>query len=45
MIRKQRERKAFNKEAEREWNRNYRAAVRSGVAQDKDGFLNLNLVL
>jgi hypothetical protein len=45
MIRKQRERKAFNKEVEREWNRNYYAAVMQGNAQDKDGFFNLNLVL
>lgn len=35
MIRKQRERKAFNKEVERDWNRNYCAAVLAGVAQTK----------
>ena len=45
MIRKQRERKAFNKEVERDWNRNYCAAVRAGVAQNEDGFFNLDLVL
>lgn len=33
MIRKQRERKAFNKEVERDWHRNYCAAFRAGVAQ------------
>ena len=45
MIRKQRERKAFNKEVERDWKRKYCAAVRAGVAQEEDGTLNLNLVL
>jgi hypothetical protein len=47
MIRKQRERKTYYKEAEREWNRYYCAAVRAGVAQNEneDGFLDLNLVL
>jgi hypothetical protein len=45
MIRKERERKAFNKEVERDWNRKYRAAVRAGVAQNENGFLNLDLVL
>jgi hypothetical protein len=42
MIRKQREIKAFNKELQRYWNRNYSAAVRAGVVQDD---LNLDLVL
>jgi hypothetical protein len=42
MIRKQREKKALNKELERYWNRNYSAAVRAGVVQDD---LNLDLVL
>ena len=47
MIRKQRERKAYYKEAERDWNRSYRAAVRAGVAknENEDVFLDLNLVL
>lgn len=45
MIRKQRERKAFNKEIERDWNRNYCTAVRAGVAQDEDGFINFNLYI
>ena len=45
MIRKQRERRAFLKEVERDGNRNYCEAVRAGVAQDEDGFLNLDLVL
>ena len=45
MIRKQRERKAFLKEVERDWNRNYCAAVRAGVAQEDDGSLSLDLVL
>lgn len=45
MIRKQRERKAFLKEVECDYNKNYCAAVRAGVAQDEDGFLNFDLVL
>ena len=45
MIRKQRERKAFYKEMERDWNKNYRAAVLAGVAQEENGALNLDLVL
>lgn len=45
MIHKQRERKAFLKEVERDWNRNYCAAVRAGVAQNEDGFFNLDLML
>ena len=45
MIRKQRERKAFNKEIERDWKRYYYTAVRAGVAQDEDEFFNLSLVL
>ena len=47
MIRKQRERKAYYKEAERDWNRIYRASVRAGVAknENEDVFLDLNLVL
>ena len=45
MIRKQRERKAFLKEVERDLNRNYCAAVRAGIAQDEDGIFNLDLVL
>ena len=32
MIRKQRERKAFNKEVKRNWHQAYRAAIRTGVA-------------
>jgi hypothetical protein len=42
MIRKQREIKAFNKELQLYWNRNYSDAVRAGVVQDD---LNLDLVL
>ena len=45
MIRKQRERKAFNKEIEHEWNRNYYAAVMEANTQDKNGFFNFELVL
>ena len=45
MIRKQREIKAFNKEVKREWERNYRAAFRAGVAQNEYEFFNLDLVL
>ena len=45
MIRKQRERKAFLKEVERDWNRNYCAAVRAGVAQEDNGAFNFDLVL
>jgi hypothetical protein len=45
MIRKQRERKAFNKEVERDWNRSYCAAVRAGVAQEDNGVISLDLVL
>lgn len=45
MIRKQRETKAFLKEVKRDWNRNYRAAVRAGVAQEEDGQISLDLVL
>lgn len=45
MIRKQRKRKAFLKEAERDWNRNYCAAVRAGVAQEDNGVISLDLVL
>ena len=45
MIRKQRERKAFLKEVERDWNKNYCAAVRAGVAQEDNGAINLDLVL
>lgn len=44
MIRKKRERKAFLKEAERDWNRNYRAAVRAGVAQEDDNVISLDLL-
>ena len=36
MIRKKREIKAFYKEVERDWRRNYCAAARAGVAQDED---------
>lgn len=42
MIRKQRERKALFKEAERDWNKNYSAAVRAGVAQEDGVIFNLN---
>ena len=45
MIRKQRERKAFYREVERDWNRNYCAAVRAGVAQKDNGVTNWDLVL
>ena len=45
MIRKQRERKAFLKEVERDGNRNYCAAVRAGVAQEDNGVISLDLVL
>ena len=45
MIRKERERKAFLKEVERDWNRNYCAAVRTGVAQEDNGVISLDLVL
>jgi hypothetical protein len=45
MIRKQRERKAFFKEVERDWNKNYCAAVRAGVAQEDNGVINLDLLL
>lgn len=44
MIRKQRERKAFLKEVERDLNRNYRAAVRAGVAQEDKGVISLDLL-
>ena len=44
MIRKQRERKAFLKEVERDWNRNYCAAVRAGVAQEDNGSFSLDLI-
>ena len=45
MIRKQRERRSFSKEVERDWKRNYCAAVCAGVAQDKDGHISLALLL
>lgn len=45
MILKQRERKAFSKEVERDCNRNYCAAVRAGVAQEDNGVISLNWIL
>lgn len=45
MIRKQRERKAFLKEVERDSNRNYCAAVRAGVAQEDNDVISLDFVL
>jgi len=45
MIRKQRERKAFLKEIERDGNRNYSAAVLAGVAQEDNGVINLDSLL
>lgn len=45
MIRKRRERRVFFKEVERDWHRNYRAAVRAGVAQKDNGVTNWDLIL
>lgn len=45
LIRKERERKAFLKEVERDWKRNYCAAVRAGVAQEDNGVISLDLLL
>lgn len=45
MIRKQRERKAFLKEVERDCKKAYRHAVLAGVAQEDDGTISLDLVI